>query len=184
MRIIVLVGLVILGAWGGWAVYSHNRPVHHFGVVQPRALYRGGQPDYTALGEIVDGYGIRTVVNLRGPEPAQDWYATERRFCDDHGLKMVDIDIDDIANIRSNVRKFLDVATDAGNQPVFTHCEAGSARTGFAVAAYRIVAQGWSCEKALDDARRFNFKPEVHSNPRYVEVLRELAAGRSRISQN
>ena len=44
---------------------------------------------------------------------------------------------------------------DPANQPVLIHCEHGRSRTGVIIAAYRILAQGWTYEQALGEAARF-----------------------------
>jgi len=48
-----------------------------------------------------------------------------------------------------DIVRFLRVVTDPANAPVFVHCQHGSDRTGVAVAAYRIVVQGWTKEEAI-----------------------------------
>jgi protein tyrosine phosphatase (PTP) superfamily phosphohydrolase (DUF442 family) len=169
--------VLLLGGGLGLVLYFHDYPVHHFGVVHPGILYRCGQPDDAALQRLIDSYGLRTVVNLRGDEDLADWYVRERQFCDDHGLKLVDLPLAEADHIRDNLRAVLEVLTEPARQPVLVHCEAGSARTGYAIAAYRIAVEGWSYPDALAEAERYKFKPEAHLNPEYVKVLQELAAG-------
>ena len=47
------------------------------------------------------------------------------------------------------------------NHIVLVHCGAGADRTGYAVARYRIVKQGWPLERALKEMRRFWYKSHV-----------------------
>ncbi|MCY2928629.1 MAG: hypothetical protein NTV86_03885 [Planctomycetota bacterium] len=62
------------------------------------------------------------------------------------------------------------------HHPVLIHCEAGSARTGFATAAFRIVFDGWSYEKAMEEARDLDFPtPHKDIDREYDKILRELA---------
>jgi tyrosine-protein phosphatase SIW14 len=177
--IVLLVVIVAVGGAGcaGALWYTQAHPVHHFAKVDPGILYRSGQPNEEQLTLLTERYHLRTVVNLRGTEGNADWYVVEQRFCAEHHLNFVTLDLIDRDHIRSGLRRFLEVMADAANHPVLVHCEIGSARTGFAVAAYRIVFQKWSFEKALAEAESFNFKPEAHLNPEYVKILRELAGG-------
>ncbi len=51
--------------------------------------------------------------------------------------------------------EFLELATQAENQPVYVHCNAGKGRTGVFVGAYRMAVDGWSSEAAYEEARSF-----------------------------
>ena len=120
-------------------------------------------------------------MNLRGRAPGQPWYEPEKDFCRRHGLRLVDLPLANLATAEADVKEFLNIVSDAGSQPVFVHCQAGSARTGFAVAAYRIVAEGWTLAAALDEARSFDFDPD-NTNRGYAMILERLAGERGRLS--
>lgn len=130
------------------------RGVRNFARVSP-VLYRGAQPTAEGFAELKK-MGIRTVVNLRSTGSDKD----ELR-----GLGMRYVEIESLATSidDDDLIKFLKVVTDPANQPVFVHCRRGADRTGCAVAAYRIVEQGWPLEDALTEMRRFAFH-EVYIN--------------------
>jgi hypothetical protein len=172
--IVVAIVAVGLGVTLLWLDYW---PVRHFGVVQEGVLYRGGQPDAKALEYLITRYQIRTVVNLRGSGPGEDWWQVERDVCHKHGVRMVDVDIGNADAAVPGLRQFLTVAANAANRPIYVHCEAGSARTGYAAAAYRMVFQGWSYKQAMKEAKKFRFNRRVGVNAEYDRVLRKLAAG-------
>ena len=174
---ILLAAVVLIAGGTGTLWYVHAHPVHHFGVVDPGVLYRSGQPDQSQLTLLTDRYHLRTIVNLRGTEGNAPWYVVEQKFCSDHHLNLVTLDLIDREHIRSNLRRFLEVTADPANRPVLVHCEFGSARTGFAVAAYRIVFQKWTVDQALAEAAKYRFDPAKNLNPEYVKILRDLAAG-------
>lgn len=177
-KYLVAAGLSLLVAGGvALLMYLHDYPVHHFAVVRGGILYRGGQPDSSALGTMRARYHIRTIVNLRGRDHKAGWYVEEERFCGAYGLKLVSIPMANPDQVRGSLGALLEVMSDPANHPVFVHCEAGSARVGAAVAAYRIAVQGWSLQDALAEAKRYRFKPEVNLNPQFVKVLQELADG-------
>jgi protein-tyrosine phosphatase len=174
---IVIAALVVVAGGVGTLCYLHAHPVHHFAEVDPGLLYRSGQPNEAQLNLLTDRFHLRTIVNLRGTEGNAPWFVTEQKFCADHHLNLVTLTLIDRERLRSNLRQFLAVMDDAANRPVLVHCEAGSARTGFAVAAYRIVFQKWTVDQALAEAAKYRFDPVKNLNPEYVKILRDLAAG-------
>jgi len=133
-------------------------------------LYRGAQP--TAEGfRALQQLGIRTVVDLRAFHDDKDELGgvpLEYVHINSHAWNAEDEDI--VA--------FLKVATDKSRAPVFVHCLHGADRTGTAVAAYRIVVQGWSKEEALMEMTQggFNF----HGWPNLVSYIRKLDVERIR----
>jgi protein tyrosine phosphatase (PTP) superfamily phosphohydrolase (DUF442 family) len=70
------------------------------------------------------------------------------------GLRLVHIWFHPVFPTEHQVAEFLRLACDPANQPVLVHCRHGSDRTGTMCAAYRIVAQGWPRNEAIDEMRR------------------------------
>ena len=58
--------------WVGW-----NQATHNFGVLQPGRIYRSGQMPSGVLARTVREHHIKTVLNLRGPNPRESWYREE-----------------------------------------------------------------------------------------------------------
>jgi len=178
----VLIGAAAAAAAGAAVAvalwYDHEYyPTHHFSVVEPGVLLRSGQPDRHALAEAIQNYHIRTVVNLRGPKPDEPWYGVEANYCRRKGLMLVDIPMGVTGSDVDHLRECLAIVTDANCQPVLVHCEAGTARTSFAVAAYRIAVNKWDYDRAMAEAKEYGFRPEYPKHAEYVEVLRALAGG-------
>ncbi len=170
-----LTATVIVGALLLWL---HLRPpVSHFQEVRAGVLYRGAQPGGEAMETLAHRFGIRTVINLRGTKPDEGWWSTEKEFCRLHAMNMIDINLAD-ANIEAaGLRQFLAVVTDPNCQPVFVHCEHGSARTGFVSAAYRVAIDGWSSHAALHEAKDLRFNHEVPSNQGFAKIVELLGGG-------
>lgn len=153
--------------------WYHDYPVRRFGVVEANAFYRGAQPDADDWRRLREKYGIRTVIDLREERPNEPWAILERDFCARNGIRHVRLPIKSGPLSEAELRTIVEVASDPACRPVYIHCELGKARTGVAVAAYRIVAQGWSLDAALAEFRRY--KPGV--NAEYLPYLTALAGG-------
>lgn len=112
-------------------------------------VWRGEQPTAEGM-RTLKKMGVRTIVNLRRMHSDRD----ELRGCGlryaHFGATAFDIGDEEIA-------QFLKVATDPAHRPVFVHCQHGADRTGAAVAAYRVVVQGWTMEKAKRELKRFGY---------------------------
>ena len=121
------------------------QPVHGTGLTNcfqvSGTLYRGAQPEREGFVEL-QRMGIRTVVNLRSEH-------SDLRLIQGLGLKYVTIPMSANFPKAEEYRRFLAIARDPANQPVFVHCQHGSDRTGTAVALYRIAVQGWDREEAV-----------------------------------
>ncbi len=62
-------------------------------------------------------------------------------------------------NLRYLVRNVVRILSSM--QPIYVHCQLGSDRTGFALAIYRIVRQGFSVDQAIADAKKWNYGAQI-----------------------
>jgi protein tyrosine/serine phosphatase len=121
------------------------------GRVAP-GLYRGNAPTEQGL-DTLKAMGIRTVVNLRHYHGAR-----EERGCRERGLNYVHIVVaSSDAPSDEDVTRFLKIATDPVQQPVYFHCWRGKDRTGVFCAAYRMAVDGWTREEAIGEMEAFGF---------------------------
>ena len=106
-------------------------------------IYRSGQPDADEMASLSSFEGIRSILNLRDSHDDEDEVGTLniRRF--DIPISAGSITEDDLVRILQTVR--------SAPKPVLIHCWHGSDRTGAAVAACRIVFEGWSVEQAVSE---------------------------------
>jgi len=106
-----------------------------------QSLYRGGQPTRDGFARL-HKMGIKTVVNVRGGDIDQD--AMGDLTFDYHQRPMSPWSPRD-----DDVIWFLRLATDASLAPVFLHCQHGADRSGYLIAMYRVVIEGWDRQRAI-----------------------------------
>jgi tyrosine-protein phosphatase SIW14 len=63
------------------------------------------------------------------------------------------------------------VLENKDNWPVFVHCAAGSDRTGYSVATYRIVTEGWAADDAIYEMFEFRYHPWWFRNPSFLRDI-------------
>jgi hypothetical protein len=114
--------------------------------VEAGVLARGSWPSQAALTSLWVR-GFRTVVNLCA-ERVQDLDVLRA------GMAPVNIPVrDNTVPTELQVQVFLNAV--ARGRPVYVHCEAGKGRTGCMIAAYRVLVQHWTPERALAEAKAF-----------------------------
>lgn len=114
-------------------------------------LYRGSRPESVAdMQSMRDRYGIQTILNLQpDSHNEQVAWAVEAGIRSPlaFGLSSVFPPDHDSVMLATSV-----LANDL-YRPLFLHCHMGVDRTGFIVAAYRMMYQGWTYEAALKEMR-------------------------------
>ena len=159
----------------GGLFWYHKWPARHFRMVDEGILYRGGQPSALGLEYIVWKYHIKTVVQLSDRARTAGERADELAVCKKYGVRLLEVPILE-TDAAPGMKRFLEVASDPANYPIYAHCDGGANRTGFVVAAYRMAFEGWTYERAVAEGRELNLDPSAE--PWYDKVLRDLAAGK------
>lgn len=115
-------------------------------------LYRGGQPDEAGFRYLRDVVGVDTVLSLRND-------ITEQAVVESLGMRFISIPMTyrplmlGAAPTADAVERFFKVVDDHSLGTVFFHCKRGADRTGTFAALYRVARQGWSLDRAYDEAR-------------------------------
>jgi protein tyrosine phosphatase (PTP) superfamily phosphohydrolase (DUF442 family) len=128
-----------------WAIPVSRPGLENFFRVDS-GLYRGAQPDRQGMQEL-HAMGVRTVVNLRSLH-------SDRDEMEGLPLQYEHIHMQAWYPEDEDVVRFLRVATNPANQPVFLHCQHGADRTGTLIAVYRVAVQGWTKDEAIDEMMR------------------------------
>lgn len=137
-------------------------------------LYRGAQPTAEGMRNLAE-LGIKTVVNLRS-------FHSDRDELRGTGLRYAHIECKAWHPEEEDVVEFLAILRDPENLPVFVHCQHGADRTGMMVAAYRVVEEGWTRERAAEELPRFGFH-EVWAGIREFLARLDPAALARRVDQ-
>jgi protein tyrosine phosphatase (PTP) superfamily phosphohydrolase (DUF442 family) len=126
----------------------------NYGTVVPDRIYRAAQPSASGISRSVKSHGIKTVVNLRGANPDQSWYRSEKAATLAAGATQVDFPMSsDQWLSREQVKALLDLV-DTVEYPILIHCEWGAERTGLVAAFCALLRPG----STLADGRR-EFSP-------------------------
>jgi protein tyrosine/serine phosphatase len=135
----------------GWATAMVLAGVPNLFKVS-EGLYRSAQPTAEGFQNIANVLGVHTVINLHDEE-GDDALATGT------GLTLIHIPTNSFRIFSKNNFKLVAAlkAIASAKGPVLVHCVHGSDRTGAAIAAWRMVNQGWSNAAAADEMANGGF---------------------------
>ena len=150
---LLLVGLVVTALITQSLV---NRFVYYnFCQAVSPGMYRSGQLPPERLESLIRNLGIKTVVNLIGPDD-KPWYAAERQVVADNSVRLIDLPFSACSYPKpAQLRGLLDVV-ERIEPPFLVHCKGGSDRTGlfFVLLALR---QGKSWPQAMGQLSLWRF---------------------------
>lgn len=140
--------LAVVGLATVAAVIAHGER-GNFRAVSPGRCYRSGLLDRSELITYARKHGIRTVINLRGANPEEDWYIQERQACRELGVAHHDIPLKSTAEpTRAQVAYLIDLFKHS-EEPLLLHCHSGIDRAGLASALWLIVMENADKEVAM-----------------------------------
>ncbi len=96
--------------------------------------------------------GFRAVLSLRTGSEGID-LARERARVESTKMRFFNIPVNSAAPRREQADEFLRLTRDPANHPMLINC-ASANRVGAFMMILRVVEQGWSQEKALEEAKR------------------------------
>ena len=133
-----------------WAQPVDGVHLRNFWQVTPD-LYRSSYPDDVQDANDLHNIGIATVINLRAYVDSEEEIRHGGFITHRYKMNAGSVSRDDLRNV---LRLILD-----SPKPVLIHCWYGADRTGFIIAGYRVVCQGWNKEEAIREMRLggFNF---------------------------
>ncbi len=113
----------------------------NFHTVEAGRLYRSAQPDARELAAYAQTLGIKSVINLRGAHPGEQWYDEETAASDRLGLRHIDIALSARRELTPEQFSTLEAALREAPAPALVHCKSGADRTGLASALYALEVQ-------------------------------------------
>ncbi len=132
------------------SIATYRRTSGNLGEVEPGRLYRSAQISDSHLRQLIQTHNLRTIINLRGPNPDQDWYQRELATTLDSGATQIDIPLaSDLWLSREQARTLLETL-DTASYPALIHCEFGAERTGLVAALARLLQPGSTLQDGYD----------------------------------
>jgi tyrosine-protein phosphatase SIW14 len=113
-------------------------------------VYRGGQPAEAGF-KVLAQMGVRTILDLRDRAAQSRW---EKHVVESLGMRFVTVPMNMAAPTDGEMAHILNLLNESAGWPIFVHCQGGKDRTGTVIACYRIAHDGWSNQKAYDEARQ------------------------------
>ena len=110
-------------------------------------IYRG--PRLVDLNEL-ESLKIHTILNL---EDNSEAIQKESKAAEQLGIVMINIPMSDISRPKpAELLRAVRIIEDQASRPIYVHCRHGRDRTGFVIAADKILHHGWSVENAYQEA--------------------------------
>jgi protein tyrosine/serine phosphatase len=179
-----ILGVVVFGAAPAVRADEPSgvAPIERFYRVDTR-LYRGAQPGDAGF-RYLQSLGVRTVVNLRDEQDALR--TREQHIVESLGMRYVHLPVKDGSFFtrsrripEQTIQAFFDLIATKDAGPVFVHCRRGADRTGALVGFYRIARNGWSAERAYDEARAIGMRSWYTGLKRQIEEFAASLIGQA-----
>jgi tyrosine-protein phosphatase SIW14 len=147
------------------------RGVVNFAKVTDK-LWRGSQPDRNDPEAFrrLEQAGVKTVINLRHDH---DDFALLRETRMQYlwlPMRAWNPETEDLLLFLSALRRLF---ADPNSWPVYVHCAEGRDRTGYSIAAYRIVEEGWDADDAIHEMFDFRYNTIWFGNPAFLRRLKQ-----------
>lgn len=133
------VALTMVGA-STWYGIQRDGNLH---AVEPGVVYRSAQLSGPELQRVLADKGIKTVLNLRGPNAGKPWYDEELRTLQAAGVQHLDVPLSAYQDLSARQMQQLVNLMARAPKPLLVHCESGADRSGLVSALYQ-VSQGQS----------------------------------------
>jgi protein-tyrosine phosphatase len=102
-------------------------------------FYRSAQLPPAKLGECIQKFGIKTIINLRtlSPDKIPQWWLEELVVAQAYNVKLVNIPMStEVLPTKETIETLLKIYKDQNNFPILVHCAHGIHRTGLAAFLY------------------------------------------------
>jgi len=146
-RVVGLLTLAVLLFLVGAYAYVHG--AGNFHEVKKGVIYRSSWLGAEGLEKAIARHGVKSVLNLCGEQPGDDWYDGETRVARLRGVVFRSMAFSAKNELEAKqVTDLVEALRDAP-KPLLIHCRAGSDRTGLACALY-VASHGGSYRAACE----------------------------------
>jgi protein tyrosine/serine phosphatase len=136
----------------------------NFHSVEKGRVYRSAQLNREELEKVIAENGIRSILNLRGPNPSSSWYDEELEAANKHNVLHYDFALSSRKRVSPEAMRSLIAWMRAAPKPLLIHCKAGADRTGLVSALYRYAIKGDRAEEAVEElSLRYGHFPFIRS---------------------
>jgi protein tyrosine/serine phosphatase len=116
--------------------------------VVPGRFYRSAQIGGPLLESVIQKYGIKSVLNLRGSSPGEDYYESELATCAAKGVEHRDIGISAYRLPPPKELKEIIDGLENLPKPILVHCRGGADRSGLVSTLYMNLYEHVPLERA------------------------------------
>lgn len=146
--------IIIIAPFLAGATYAlHVKEVSNFRHITEGQAYRSAQLDGEELKYHINRHGIKSILNLRGEFPDEQWYIEEKRISRDHNVKHYDVELSAYQEPTPEATRTIMEFIRYAPRPVLIHCQAGADRTGLVAAMWKATVNG---ESRKDAARQLS----------------------------
>lgn len=151
--------------------------LYNFHWIVPGEAARSAQAYAGFLGPFLTRHGIKSLINLRGPNPKYGWWRYEKTTCEARGILHVDVILDSRHLPRREMLTALFEAFDKAPKPFLVKCSGGQDRTSLAAALYILHRDGWvAMARAKMQFARFPFLHFPKEHQRWLALFPAFAA--------
>jgi len=126
-----------------WATRVDGTSVANLYLIED-GFYRGAQPTAEGFKELAK-LGVKCVLSVSGGDEP---------LVEKGSLRLFHVPMSAFGLRDDRVLAALKIMADPQNRPLMIHCQQGADRTGAMVALYRVVMQGWTADKAVEEMTR------------------------------
>lgn len=171
MKILLRIIPILLLASVSVKTQQEVPPIRNFVRVNSE-FCTGAQPRLEHLATL-KAEGVKAIINLR--PPTEHRAAEEEARTKELGLRYYNIPFVFGDPKDEQATEFLKITDDPENRPAFIHCAAGI-RVGALWMIRRVLRDGWSVEKAEQEAEKIGLRESPHLNEfarKYIEKHRQ-----------
>ena len=150
-------------------------------TVVPGQVYRSAQLTGGNLESVLATDHIRTVINLRGSSPQEDWYRSELATCHAQGIAHDDVTLSATHLPPPSQLRLLLSDFDHAQYPALFHCQAGADRSGLVGTLYLTIYQDMSLNQAEESQLTWRYGHvawgKAHAMDDFFRMYRQMNGG-------